>query len=305
MSDANVPQTFHMVASDLDGTLLQSNHTMTDETADYLRELEAKGFHIMIATGRSATTVYDHILRLHPLTRPLPVVCSNGARGLLCRIGTSSDNDNKNGTVLVDEVFSTPVPLNVALRTMALAKKLGHVTQYYVGETIYANPSHASHLVLTKLYQELTGCTTAFVDDDFQQAMEEGLPSKMLVLCPPEQQDDMMTEFYREFDKVTATIICGSMGWFLEVLHPEVCKGHGLARMCEHLNVDINRVVAFGDADNDLEFIQQAGRGIVMKNGRDVVKQVADEVLDWTNDEEGVRKSLQRMHENGQLVFQR
>jgi hydroxymethylpyrimidine pyrophosphatase-like HAD family hydrolase len=64
-------------------------------------------------------------------------------------------------------------------------------------------------------------------------------------------------------------------------------------------------VVAFGDGDNDLEFIQFAGRGIVMKNGRDVVKQVADEVIDFTNDEEGVRRTLQRMQQNGQLVMTR
>ena len=295
MSLTGLPS-FRMVALDLDGTLLQSNHSMTEETAAYLRELDHDGFRVMVTTGRSATTVYEHIRRLQ-FQRPIPVVCSNGARGLLCHVNETDDS------MVVEELFSIPVPQDIVTRTIALAKELGHVTQYYVGEHIYANPSQPSHLILTELYQELTGCTTIYVQDDFQQASEQGLPSKLLVLCPVEQQEAMMEAFYKEFDNTMATIIHGSMGWFLEVLHPQVCKGHGLTKICQFLNIDINHVLAFGDGDNDLEFIQLAGRGIVMKNGRDVVKQVADEVIDLTNDEDGVRRTLQQMQLNGQLIF--
>jgi hydroxymethylpyrimidine pyrophosphatase-like HAD family hydrolase len=40
-----------------------------------------------------------------------------------------------------------------------------------------------------------------------------------------------------------------------------------------------------------------------MKNGRDVVKAVGDEVIDYTNDEDGVLKTLQRMEAEGKLIF--
>jgi hydroxymethylpyrimidine pyrophosphatase-like HAD family hydrolase len=100
-----------------------------------------------------------------------------------------------------------------------------------------------------------------------------------------------------------ATIIRGHGGWFLEVLHPDVCKGYGLKSMCQHLKIPMQDVVAFGDGDNDYEFIQMAGKGVVMKNGRDVCKEVADEVIDYTNDEDGVLKTLQRMEMEGALVF--
>jgi hydroxymethylpyrimidine pyrophosphatase-like HAD family hydrolase len=313
-------QTFHMVALDLDGTLLASNHTLTDETVQYLRELDANGFHVVIATGRSATSVYAHVHRLG--ISPIHVVCSNGGRGLLCHIHHHHHHHHPDEataaaavtppTLTVKELFSTPVPRNVTLQTIELATELGHVTQYYVGEDIYANPTTPVHRTLTELYMELTGSHVHYVTDNFACAMlDQGLPSKMLVLCPVEQQAAMMDAFYPVFVdaddhmKKTATIIHGSMRWFLEVLHPDVCKGQGLQRMCQHMNVNIDTVVAFGDGDNDLEFIQFAGRGIVMKNGRDVVKQVADEVIDFTNDEEGVRRTLQRMQQNGQLVMTR
>ena len=210
------------------------------------------------------------------------------------------------------ELFSTPVPDGVARKTMELAQELGYVSQYYVGEYIFANPWLPHHLELTQLYKELTGSQTIYVHDNFEAACKLGLPSKLLVLCPCDEQDVMMDAFQTALNsnhhadsiagKTSATIVRGSLGWFLEVLHPDVCKGYGLQRMCDYLNIPLADVVAFGDGDNDIEFIQVAGKGIVMKNGRDVCKEVADEVISYTNDEDGVRKTLQRMEAEGCLV---
>jgi hydroxymethylpyrimidine pyrophosphatase-like HAD family hydrolase len=191
-----------------------------------------------------------------------------------------------------------------------LSRDLGYVSQYYEGENIYADPKQPHHLELTGLYQKLTGSNTIYVQDDFEAAIQLGFPSKQLVLCPNEQQEDMIASFEAGLseeaylvDGKKATIIRGSMGWFLEVLHPDVCKGFGLKNICAHLDIDLSDVIAFGDGDNDLEFIQMAGKGVVMKNGRDVVKAVGDEVIDYTNDEDGVLKTLQRMEAEGKLIF--
>ena len=43
---------YKMIALDLDGTLLNSNHELTDEMADYLRRLHDRGIIVAIATGR-------------------------------------------------------------------------------------------------------------------------------------------------------------------------------------------------------------------------------------------------------------
>lgn len=320
---------FRMVALDLDGTLLHSNHQMSDNTRDYLRYLDEKGIIIVIATGRAAPTVYEHIERLN-LPHPIPVVCSNGSRGLQCSVMDHSDELSSSTSTSTrtsaatsslsslsihsQELFSVPVPDGVARRTMELATELGCVTQYYVGEYIFANPWLPHHYELTALYKDLTGSQTIYVHDNFEAAWNLGLPSKQLVLCRCDEQDAIMEAFQTALNpnsdsssiadgKSSATIVRGSLGWFLEVLHPDVCKGLGLKRMCEHLNVPLRDVVAFGDGDNDIEFIQLAGKGIVMKNGRDVCKEVADEVISYTNDEDGVMKTLQRMEAEGSLML--
>lgn len=62
-------------------------------------------------------------------------------------------------------------------------------------------------------------------------------------------------------------------------------------------------MLAFGDGDNDLEFLQLAGWGVAMKNAREVVKETADEVCEWSNDEDGVIRTLQQYELEGKLYF--
>eukprot|EP00797_Seminavis_robusta_P005023 Sro132_g062460.2 (220) ;mRNA; r:21407-22066 len=200
--------------------------------------------------------------------------------------------------------------MHVAQRAVELAKQLGLVTQYYVGEHIYANPVERHHHTLTQLYRELTGSKTIYVTDDFARAMQKGPPSKELVLCRTKEQDRMMLEFAMEltkeeylFNGKTVTMVRGNLGWFMEVLGPDVCKGNGLIKMCSGLGVDIAECVAFGDGDNDLEFLQFAGKGFAMKNARDCVKEIADEVIEYTNNEGGVMKTLKALEEQGSLIF--
>jgi Cof subfamily protein (haloacid dehalogenase superfamily) len=300
------PSTFRMVALDLDGTLLNSRHKLSETTIACLRRLHQEGFRIVIATGRAITTVYEVIRDLN-LPHPIPVVCSNGAQGYFCQ-------PQADGTIDKELLFSTPVPLVVAQKTAALSKELGVVCQTYIGEDIWANPRAPHHYEKTELYMELTGSQTRYVQDDFEAALNaQGLPSKQLVLCRNEEQDFILERFQEELAQEPylidggkrATIVRGNLGWFLEILHPLVNKGNGLKRMCDHLNQPIEQCLAFGDGDNDVEFLQMAGKGYAMKNARDVVKDITDEVIPFTNDEDGVAMTLMALEEQGCLLFER
>ena len=315
---------YRMVALDLDGTLLSSDQIVSIVARDYLRYLNAQGFTVILATGRAIPTVYKTVMALN-FPKPLPVVCSNGAEGVLCTVNNTGNA--MSGGVKKEPLFYNPVPPNVADRVIELATMSGFATQYYVGDTIYANPSAPHHFKLTQLYQDLTASKTIYVTDDFQQGKDEGAPSKLLILGKPKEQDGMIQIFEEELAKEeyriksddsnpnssdvtkkkknTTTIVRGNLGWFIEILHPHVNKGHGLQQMCQqHLHIPLEECVAFGDGDNDYEFLQMAGKGVAMKNAREVVKEIADEVIEYNNNENGVIKTLQRMEEQGELIFQ-
>lgn len=299
---------YRVVALDLDGTLLTSEHRLSVATIRGLRALHDKGLTIVLATGRAISTVYEHVVALG-LPTALPVVCSNGAAGVLCRIDPTAPYG-----VHAEPLFLTTVPQAVANRTIQLASRQhDHVCQYYVQNRIYANPSTATHYKLTEEYIRLTGSNTIYVPPgEFASRMESlGEPTKQLVLFPCSEQDAVMELFEKELqapdllvDGKASTLVRGSLGWFMEVLHPNVHKGAGLERLCaEHLHVPLSQVVAFGDGDNDLEFLQMAGRGMAMQNARSVVKSIADEIIDHTNDQDGVLRTLLDMEKRGLLVL--
>mmetsp|Transcript_13964 Transcript_13964/g.31700 ORF Transcript_13964/g.31700 Transcript_13964/m.31700 type:complete len:266 (+) Transcript_13964:64-861(+) len=259
----------------------------------------------MLATGRALKTVYETILALN-LPHPLPVVCSNGALGVMCQ-----PDDTQPNKVAVTRLFDTPVTKPVAERTITLAKEMGFLSQYYADDDIFADPTSEVDHQYVDLYKELTGANTICVENMMDILETKPLPSKQLVLFPKEDQDKTLEKFEQALsepnlliDGKRATLVRGYLGWFLEVLHPDVCKGNGLQQMCQkHLNVELDAVIAFGDGDNDLEFIQMAGLGIGMSNARPVIKDAADLVIEFTNDEDGVRKTLESMEEAGQLVL--
>lgn len=303
-SVVRVETKFSMIALDLDGTLLRSDHTVSDETVAYLQKLHHQGMKVIIATGRAAPTTYTTVRRLNlPYEDGIPVVCSNGAKGMLCHPLSRDDSEESPSSVSVKttQLFVTPVPKDITARVIQLAKELQYVTQYYWGEEILANPFHASHYELTEMYIELTGSKTIYVKDDFADVIQtKGEPSKLLVLCPKEQLDDLFARFEQEFASA-ATIVYGSPGYFIEVLHKDVCKGNGLKCMCEHLKIPVEQCIAFGDGDNDREFIQYSGLGVAMKNARPVIKNAARVQADYTNNEDGVRKTLEAFERQGLL----
>lgn len=291
MKDSTEDRRFRMVALDLDGTLLDSKHRVPDDTVEYLRGLQGRGFKIAIATGRAYPTVAA-VVRQLLLAKPLPVVCSNGAEGYLCSVDSGT-------AVSKREIFSFTVPRPVVEETLRIAKKLGLATMHFFGQQIYANPKTANQKELVQRYQNMTTSKIEFVHDEFREAQEHSLPSTLLVMVPEFQdQAELMTAF----EPITRSATLMNFGWFLEILHPNMSKGKGLEKMCDHLEISLDQCLAFGDGNNDIEFLKVAGKGIAMKNATDRLKKVANEVIELTNEDEGVRTTLQAMEEQGLLA---
>ena len=328
------PPTYRMVALDLDGTLLQSDHQIADDQVNYLRELHSKGFTICIATGRAAPSVYEHVQKLN-LPVPIPVVCSNGACGFLCHSSSSEikeeedESSTENRTpdeqqqqqpplknryhLEKEDLFYDPVPMDVVQRSIQICKEYGYAVQYYHKDTIYANQKNDFHYTLTNMYTELTGSAINHVDDEFESLIKDDkLPSKLLILFDDTQCTRAFDLFSSEFSSgnngsgTTASKACivgGHFNWFLEVLHPEVTKGHGLSKMCKALNIPLEECIAIGDGSNDYEFLEMAGLGIAMNNAKDKLKEIANEVMEWNNDQHGVMKTLKKLDRQGSLSF--
>ncbi|RLA83380.1 MAG: haloacid dehalogenase [Epsilonproteobacteria bacterium] len=83
-----------------------------------------------------------------------------------------------------------------------------------------------------------------------------------------------------------------SDGWFLTILHPEGDKAHALVKVLDYIQRDSSELIVFGDSINDIGMFKLAGKSVAVSNALDEVKAVADIVLEYSNDEDGVAKYL-------------
>ena len=157
--------------------------------------------------------------------------------------------------------------------------------------TIYAlNRTTDNHTMLLEKYSGLTAVVQqdyAIHHDDTTQLSHEKLDeflrntpaSKILILH--NDADELHAKSLESLPVEKYSIILGSPhAFFVEYLPMGMTKGEGLKLLCESLSISMNSVVAFGDGDNDVEFLSMAGHGVAVQNARDVTKAAADIVLE-------------------------
>jgi Cof subfamily protein (haloacid dehalogenase superfamily) len=259
---------FCMVALDLDGTTLNNQHQLSPRTKTTLISLNENGVQLCIATGRSITSVLSYIKDLD-FKNSIPVVCYNGS------FVASVHRD-----VGIERIIFNAQLSEVHERELLeFANEHGVVAQFYVALTgnVYAVPRTDEHLTLLGRYARLVGKPQILVST-YDVAMSISHAAKILLLT--NDPDQIIARAHERFPSGSFSIIRGSPHpFFVEFLPPGVSKGCGLEKLCEHCAIPLSKVIAFGDGDNDKEFLTVAGKGYAMCNAKDSVKEVANEVL--------------------------
>lgn len=115
--------------------------------------------------------------------------------------------------------------------------------------------------------------------DSYDVAISRGPPAKVLLLA--NNVDPILQESSTRFGRDRFSIIRGSPDpYFVEFLKFGITKGEGLRKVCEHLGLPLEHVVAFGDGDNDAEMLEYVGYGCAMKNAKAPAKAAANVVLE-------------------------
>ncbi len=276
-----------LIALDLDGTTLNSDHVLTEKTASVLRMLHEKGIIICLATGRGIASIQRYIEELNIGT--INCVAFNGASGV--KLGPNNQ--------VPETIFLDTINNQNGRNLVEFAQSQGLVAQYYNGKTgdisvVSKNDQHEKQL---DRYAALVGRKQIRVDS-YDSVFDEFNAAKILLLTNDNGADGVMTQVSSKFDKSLFNMIRGSpKPWFVEFLEPGVSKGTGLEKLCSKLNVSLDECASFGDGDNDVEMLQKTGYSVAMANARDVAKEVAMKVLTKTNNEEGVALHLLEMLE--------
>jgi hydroxymethylpyrimidine pyrophosphatase-like HAD family hydrolase len=143
---------------------------------------------------------------------------------------------------------------------------------------VYAVPANDEHHTLLKRYEQLVGCPQVLVSS-YEEAIQRTVAAKLVIMT--NRADELISDSHTHLPVSELTIIKGSpYPFFVEYLPAHVNKGAGLVKLCSHLGVAMEAVVAFGDGDNDREMLQFAGKGCAVQNAKPLARDAATVVLE-------------------------
>ena len=255
-----------LVASDLDGTLLRSDGSVSERTLAALARTVAAGIRFVLVSARSPGWLAPEAERL-----------GLDGIGICC-----------NGAVVYD-YEAERVLIHRPLEPET-AREIVHGMRLAAPGVVFGC-ERPSGFIAEPAYRPLFRPPDSIPRADALAFIGE--PLTKLVLQHPELSQ---IELHAVADELAGerVEVCYSGAGLVEVAAAGVTKGAALADLCAELGIDASETIAFGDMLNDVSMLEWAGRGIAVANAHPDLLAVADEVT-ASNDEDGVALVLERV----------
>ncbi|GIE32012.1 haloacid dehalogenase [Actinoplanes italicus] len=255
---------FRLVASDIDGTLINSERRLSPRTLDVLARVPVP---VVIVTGRPLRWL-DQLFEQLPA--PLPAICANGA----VIYDPHADEVLRAQPLPVDLLLEVTKRLRDAVPDVSLAVEVEDGRAFLHEDTWTIRWEHDRRVRVIAAPEELTLVPAV----------------KLLARSSTADPDDFLELVSRTLgDRAEATRSSSSA--LVEISAAGVTKAAGLAWFCEREGVTADQVVAFGDMPNDIPLLTWAGRGVAVGNAHPALRAIADDMT-GTNDADGVADYL-------------
>jgi len=261
---------YTLVVSDMDGTLLRDDKTISPRTLTAIHRFQEAGGRFTIATGRNVGGVEPHVQAMGLTT---PILLLNGCLGY----DRSTDTDvfcHVMERPALDAVWPHLVANNLNIIVHGRRRGLTRVHNEVIAE-------HLRH----------DGISFDYIPDLSPATAGEAV--KVLTIGEPWQLD-RAEEAIEQAD--IPVVLVRSHPLYLEVLPQGGGKGTGLHSLTEHLCIPHSKTLTLGDWLNDLDLLAAAGLSVAMANGHPTLKKAAHR---WTasNMDDGVAQVLEALVE--------
>lgn len=263
---------YDLIAFDMDGTLLNSDKRIDPKTLKSIRKAASQGKYIALSTGRCLSELEEYLSELPDVRYIIAVSGALVYDRFEDRVVFSSELSPER----VLSIFATAekYDLNLQLmsrRTVIQRDRYDHLENYYMDG-----------------YRALYSKAADLPDDIRAYYKRTQIPIYKLNLFT--RNEDNRQSLLKDIRSPELTIVFSEVTG-LECTSVGIHKGLGLARLCDHLGIGIERAIAVGDADNDLDIIRDAGLGIAMGNANENVRLAADVIVS-DNDHGGCSEAI-------------
>ncbi|MGG3988815.1 HAD family hydrolase [Bacillus smithii] len=276
------------IATDMDGTLLNSRQMISEGNRTAIKKAQEKGIEVVIATGRS----YDEAQTvLAEAGLQCPIICVNGA-----------EVRTKEGEIIHTNELS-------AKQSLDIYEILYHSDTYYevfTNKGIYTDHYEKGVQTLMNIFQ--TANPDMPEDQIYEMAKNRYSKGHIQIVENYEhviESNDQLvykflvvsknpSELMRVKEKLEALpeiSVSSSVSENLEVTHNKAQKGIALTWFTERMGISMQETMAIGDNLNDLSMFERVGRSVAMGNGHPDIKKICSHET-AVNDEDGVGKAI-------------
>lgn len=245
------------MAIDLDGTLVRNEENRLEvEDAEAMREVQATGAHVVIATGRPHKSAEELLHRIGLLDAY--VISFNGA--MVRRCGEK------------EPLMHLPLPNELAREVVQMGVQKRLYLLYFPGD----EPCVTHMGKWGWIYWKRTGLKPTPVGDLRVLLSKE--PTKIIVMDEPKPLSKLAQECEARWaGQLYVTL---SRPDILEFMHPGANKGAALRWLADRLGVPLQETLALGDSHNDIPLLEAAGLAVAMPGADEITRSMADIVAD-------------------------
>jgi Cof subfamily protein (haloacid dehalogenase superfamily) len=269
MSDTQKPN-IQLIVTDIDGTLLDSDHNLSERNLKALKAANEQGVKIVLATGKAAIA----------------------GKTIIEQVGFPMYGIYVQGLLLMDEngrIFGQQtLHPDIARQAITYADERGFSIIAYGSNGLYVRTINAYVRDYTVPYHEALPEAVG----PLQNILWNTAIHKLSIAGEARAITGLRWQLNSQFNG-KARILQAGVPEMVEVLPPGGGKGAGLKTLLKELSIKPEHVLAIGDAENDIDMIQMAGIGVAVGNADDKTKAAAKYVV-ASNDDDGFAEAIER-----------
>ncbi|WP_157800937.1 Cof-type HAD-IIB family hydrolase [Bacillus solitudinis] len=280
-----------LIATDLDGTLLNEANEISVENASAIRKAQQLGITVVIATGRS----YEAALKpLADASLTCPIICLNGAQIYL-------ENGELIRNIPLDKVACEKIIEACEKESVYVEAFTSHggfsisreeFIRILVNIMKIHYPTLSTDTVNERMKQRFQDEKIEIIEDLNLIINNEDINIYKFLAFSLEDHDLENTR--KQLEKNEDINITSSGHMNLEFNHPDANKGRALSIYADKLGIEMKNVMALGDNFNDYSMLQLAGLSVAMENGDPAIKELCDYTTK-ANTEHGVAFAIDKV----------
>lgn len=257
-----------MIATDMDGTLLNSKKQLTPTSIRVISAIKNMGIHFVVASGRQYYNIYN-VFKQHALDKGVSFLAENG-------------------TIVFDKcklIFADELDDNLVKSAVELTRKTSNVYPVLCGVNS-AYIENDDPKIISEITKYFDRCKLL---PNILECLQHDTITKITLLNTTKNAETYVYPIFKRFENHTQVLVSG-LEW-VDLINIGVNKGSSVEMIGNLYNSSFEQRMAFGDYLNDVDLLKACKYSFAVENAHENLKKIAYKICP-SNDQDGVAKTL-------------